>query len=549
MASSTPPPPPPLPPPPSYTLDVDEYDEPTPEPEAQQTPAGKRQRPSAEPQTAKRTKNDRRGLLASDKAGTSRTIYLGGLPPGLEHFEAHRQILDQVRGAPVEALRILPEKQCAFVDFYDEQGALRFAERFDGAAKRFLVRDKELKVAWASSSNCSANVQTAIRNGATRNIYFSGIEAEGEEGAEARREELRRACDRFGPIDTVKVVADKKIGFVHMCSVAAAMEAVDVLSARPEWRGKRISFGSDRCGDRPPPGVHPSMQASRRQHEHGGADEGGEQRPGERLPYRTVYLGGLPPGATAEELCDVIRGGLVQSIRLGPPDKHCAFVTFVDEPAAVLFHDFFAAYGFVVRGEALRLGWSKPSAVPHSVTQALQKGATRNVYIGNIELAALAGDPAAYLAADCAARFGPVESASALPGKNMAFVTFCNLLDAVKALAGLRELPEYRQCRLAYGKDRCAQLPRPPAQSLAPPAAYYPPAYGAYPPGYLPYGPPPYMLPGYHYPAYPAQDPQPHYPAGPPLPRDDIQGALQAISIKEAGRPAAQGERPVDAAP
>lgn len=427
-------------------------------------------------------KNDRKLLCTAPQAGKSRTIYLGGLPEGCENWDVHHQIFDQIRGAPVEALRLIPAKQCAFIDFCDEAGAMAFADRWDKGPKKFTVKDKEVKVAWASSTNLSTNVLTAIRNGATRNVYLNNIEVEdSEESVMEKRGELERVFKQFGPVDMVRVVHERKIAFVHMASVSAAMEAVNVLSAKSDWKGHRINFGSDRCGDRPPPGVHPTIQAAvvnKRRHDDDYAEE--EQfsrRPTEeRLPYRTVYIGGMTKEISLEDLCDVIRGGLIQSIRLAPEEKHCAFVTFVDEPSAITFYDFFSVHGFVVKGVPLKLGWSKPSAVPVSIVQALQKGATRNIYIGNIVLDALGPDPSSYLSKDCSTRFGPVEAVNVITAKNIAFVTFCNLLDAVKALAGLRDSPEYAQCKVAYGQDRCAHLPKPSlfAPPPPPPMPYYP---------------------------------------------------------------------------
>lgn len=476
-------------------------------------------------------KHDRKVLCVAPQAGKSRTIYLGGLPEGCENWDVHHQIFDQIRGAPVEALRLISAKQCAFIDFFDEAGALAFAERWDKGPKKFVVKDKEVKVAWASSTNLSTNVLTAIRNGATRNVYLNNIEIDGsDESVIEKRGELERVFKQFGSVDMVRVVPDRKIAFVHMASVSAAMDAVNVLSARSEWKGHRINFGSDRCGDRPPPGVHPTLQAAavnKRRYEDDYSEEVQyARRPGseeDRLPYRTIYIGGLTKNITLEDLCDVIRGGLIQSIRLAPEEKHCAFVTFVDEPSAITFYDYFSLHGFVVKGVTLKLGWSKPSAVPVSITQALQKGATRNIYIGNIVLEALGSDPASYLSTDCSNRFGPVEAVNVISAKNLAFVTFCNLLDAVKALSGLRESPEFAQCKVAFGQDRCAQLPKP--SLFAPPPPPQPISYChvgsstsyVHPSYFSPYPPPPPSYypscpdPSYHsYPSYPH-----HPPPGP----------------------------------
>ena len=49
----------------------------------------------------------------------------------------------------------------------------------------------------------------------------------------------------------------------------------------------------------------------------------------------------------------------------------------------------------------------------------------------------------------CAARF-----------RNCAFVNFTNISNAIKAIDGIKNKPEYANLRIAHGKDRCANPPR-----------------------------------------------------------------------------------------
>lgn len=72
---------------------------------------------------------------------------------------------------------------------------------------------------------------------------------------------LRDDLSRFGPIDQVKIVrgafsfscacadthADKNIGFVHFLSIATAIKVVQTLATEPEWAGRRVAWGKDRC--------------------------------------------------------------------------------------------------------------------------------------------------------------------------------------------------------------------------------------------------------------------------------------------------------------
>lgn len=58
---------------------------------------------------------------------------------------------------------------------------------------------------------------------------------------------LRDELSRFGHIDQVKIVRDKNIGFVHFLSIATAMKVVTDLPKDPEWQGRRVNYGKDRC--------------------------------------------------------------------------------------------------------------------------------------------------------------------------------------------------------------------------------------------------------------------------------------------------------------
>ena len=40
---------------------------------------------------------------------------------------------------------------------------------------------------------------------------------------------------------------DKNIGFVHFLSIATAMAVVATLPQEPDWAGRRVNFGKDRC--------------------------------------------------------------------------------------------------------------------------------------------------------------------------------------------------------------------------------------------------------------------------------------------------------------
>lgn len=44
--------------------------------------------------------------------------------------------------------------------------------------------------------------------------------------------------------------------------------------------------------------------------------------------------------------------------------------------------------------------------------------------------------------------------------RNCAFVNFTNISNAIKAIEGIKNKPDYANLRIAHGKDRCANPPR-----------------------------------------------------------------------------------------
>jgi RNA recognition motif-containing protein len=56
--------------------------------------------------------------------------------------------------------------------------------------------------------------------------------------------------------------------------------------------------------------------------------------------------------------------------------------------------------------------------------------------------------------------YGDIELVNFLKEKNCAFVNFTNISNAIKAIEGVKNKPDYANLRIAHGKDRCANPPR-----------------------------------------------------------------------------------------
>ena len=399
-------------------------------------------------------------------SGTSRTVYLGNIPPDTPAEE----ILGHVRSGQIESVRLLPDKNCAFISFLDGSSATHFHS--DAILKKLSIKGQDIKIGWGKPSSVPTSIALAVQqSGASRNVYLGNL------AEEMTEEELREDLSKFGPIDTVKIVREKAIGFVHFLSIGNAIKAVTQLPQEPKWQApRRVYYGKDRCAY-----VSKTQQQNAAQylgiapgyaHVLNGADRelitnalaqqsvaaaavattaGGVNN----LGNRTVYLGNIHPETTIEEICNVVRGGLLHHIRY-IPDKHICFVTFIDPTSAASFYALSNLQGLMIHNRRLKIGWGKHSgALPPAIALAVSGGASRNVYVGNLDEAwtedRLRQDFQEY---------GEIELVNTLREKSCAFVNFTNIANAIKAIEAVRGKEEYKRFKVNFGKDRCGNPPR-----------------------------------------------------------------------------------------
>ncbi|ELR08981.1 hypothetical protein GMDG_00599 [Pseudogymnoascus destructans 20631-21] len=399
-------------------------------------------------------------------AGTSRTVYLGNIPPETSAEE----ILGHVRSGQIESVRLLPDKNCAFISFLDGASATHFHS--DAILKKLAIRGQDIKIGWGKPSQVPTSVALAVQqSGASRNVYLGNL------SEDITEDELREDLGKFGPIDTVKIVREKAIGFIHFLSIGNAIKAVSQLPQEPKWQAPRkVYYGKDRCAY-----VSKTQQQNAAQylgiapgyaHVLNGADRdlisnalaqqsvaaaavattaGGINN----LGNRTVYLGNIHPETTIEEICNVVRGGLLHHIRY-IPDKHICFVTFIDPTSAASFYALSNLQGLMIHNRRLKIGWGKHSgALPPAIALAVSGGASRNVYVGNLD-ESFTEDR---LRQDFT-EYGDIELVNTLREKSCAFVNFTNIANAIKAIEAIRGKEDYRRFKVNFGKDRCGNPPR-----------------------------------------------------------------------------------------
>jgi RNA recognition motif-containing protein len=387
----------------------------------------------------------------------SRTIYLGNIPSNLEPHD----ILKCVHSGMVDSYRKVPEKNCAFMSFVDPSAAQMFYQEF--LTKRFTVNGNDIKIGWGKGNNMNNTIKLQVQNGASRNVYLGRLTESDTEDT------IRSAVKKFGPIECIRLIREKNIAFVHFLTIVAATKCVATLSQEPSWTEKRVNYGKDHCADladqysnvlgyqnpygNPVAGNFSfdpySMNAGYGMQGPGGA-------PSTSHLQRTLYIGNIHHDATAEDLCNVIRGGNLIQVRL-LPEKHIAFLTFADAATAINVFNYATSTGVNIKGKRLRIGWGKPSTIPSQIALAVQNGATRNIYIGNIDPRVITIEK---LREDFS-EYGEIELINIHHEKNCAFVNFTSVSSAVTALSQIKQKPEYAELKINYGKDRCGNAWKP----------------------------------------------------------------------------------------
>lgn len=407
-----------------------------------------------------------------DPSVPSRTVYLGNLPNDVEPNE----LLDYVRSGILENVKILPAKNCAFISFIDLQSALLFHS--DCILKKLSIKGNDIRVGWGKNTPILPAIKEAIqKDGATRNVYLGNLHnpATGEMITE---DELRADLSNYGVIDCIKIIHEKGIAFIHFLSILSAVRCVSNLPLEQKYLDKKCFYGKDRCAFITKtqqhnaaqylglaPGMEHVVTAADREfissalvQQSAAAAQIATQAGGaNNLGNRTVYLGNLHQESSVEEICNVVRGGLLQSIRF-LKERHVCFITFIDPIAAAQFFAMCQLHGLTIHNRRIKVGWGKHSGpLSNALSLAVSNGASRNIYIGNINDFEYFNTEK--LREDFST-FGEIEQINYLEAKNCAFINFVNIANAIKAIDGIKSFKDYKTLKINFGKDRCGNLPR-----------------------------------------------------------------------------------------
>lgn len=201
------------------------------------------------------------------------------------------------------------------------------------------------------------------------------------------------------------------------------------------------------------------------------------------LGNRTVYIGNISPRSKTEDICNVVRGGILQSVKYIEA-KHICFVTFIEAASAVQFFANSTIEPIVLHGNVLKVGWGHHSGnLPQSISLAVTIGASRNVYVSLPEHAfkdKFIKDPEyqefkekfqlpskEQLYEDFSV-FGDIELINFLEDGHCCWINFMNISNAIKLVEDANNPNNdsfhekfgnrYKGLFIGYGKDRCGNV-------------------------------------------------------------------------------------------
>lgn len=150
-------------------------------------------------------------------------------------------------------------------------------------------------------------------------------------------------------------------------------------------------------------------------------------------PSRALFMGGLSAECLYYDVCKLAnQHGALECAKL-VPGKHCAFLNFLEQSSAQSLYDHAQANPVKMNDRDITIGWAKAGPLDPKITEAVAKGATRNLFVARLDSS---GMPLSEAALDHVfGRYGPVENVSVIVKKGIAFVNLTNIKQAMAAVA------------------------------------------------------------------------------------------------------------------
>lgn len=169
-----------------------------------------------------------------DSLSNSRTVYFGGLSPDIDSSD----ILRVVKGGRVFSMKLLRDKKCAFITFFDYISAAAFLEYCNVFG--LLIKGMQVKVgtgkvqplpfaapflAWKNASRC---IRVPVANSALREL-------------------LEQRLRKYGEIDSLIYNREECAVHAHYATVQDATSALADIERNPEYVTQAGEYIEDPC--------------------------------------------------------------------------------------------------------------------------------------------------------------------------------------------------------------------------------------------------------------------------------------------------------------
>ncbi|OMJ18564.1 Negative regulator of differentiation 1 [Smittium culicis] len=286
--------------------------------------------------------------------------------------------------------------------------------------------------------------------------------------------DLRKIMSDYGEVEYVRTNESKRCIFVYFMRISSAMKCVNNLSSKTGWGPPiRVNYAKDRCarfdnissrvsgiggshGMAHPlskgqmeagyynDGMYyqnsnnsgyfsrPSSSLTAFSGDNRGSSRGGQLNINENFNEkgngnRCVYIGGVSADTTPEEMCNFIRGGILQSVKL-VINKRACFITFIYAQDAERFTSLVKNNAIHLRNRQVKLGWGSSSGpLPRKIRENVERhNACRNVQISNLPM-----NISAELLLDDFKIFGEIESVHLVQGRSIGYVNFTDIMSSI----------------------------------------------------------------------------------------------------------------------
>ncbi|EPY51080.1 RNA-binding protein [Schizosaccharomyces cryophilus OY26] len=174
------------------------------------------------------------------------------------------------------------------------------------------------------------------------------------------------------------------------------------------------------------------------------------QEPSYLADFRILILSNLPSEYKITDLLSHIHAGPLERVQQ-KQEKNKVILSFLFAEDAIKFHECCNRRRFQFHGRSLKVTFARPSRLSESVYNVCNNmAASRNVFIGNFP--ATFGE---HELVDHFGKFGEIDNVKILSKKNIAFIHYLNIKDAIRVVQTLSCDPTYHAWRIFYGIDRC----------------------------------------------------------------------------------------------